>query len=125
MWNKMPFIIRLFWDPIRALDLLDKSNAADFGKILPFLLMQQVLVLKAFKIEFTWYELLILAALTGGVSTVRVLIKSGVLKGTLSTVENITNSAIHNVQHTISEKIERTITERDHASGMQATVEKD
>lgn len=116
VFDRWPFVVRMLWDPARAFDLVDATGSADHGKLLPATLMLAVLVLKVLGITFAWYELLILAALTGGVSLVRTLIKSGAIKGTGTAAISLAET----VQHTITETRE---THRDPSRGVEPTRE--
>lgn len=116
MFDKLPFVMRLLWDPARALDLVDKRDKPDHGKMLPAALLAAVLLLKVLGFTFAWYELLILASLCGGVSLIRTLIASGAIKGTGTAAVSVIETTSKHVSHIIQER-------RDPALGIDPTPE--
>lgn len=43
--RRIPFLVRLLWDPVRALDLVDNANNPDYAKIIPVIVIVWVLYL--------------------------------------------------------------------------------
>ena len=73
---KWPFVLRLIWDPIRALDLLDRSDKPDHGKVMPCILLASAIVGSFTGHAFPVASLIVLGSLAYGLSAWRAFLQS-------------------------------------------------
>lgn len=107
-----PWLCRALWNPVDALDLRDKDDRPDHGKIVPWTLLVVAIVYHAVGIPFTWWELTALGSLAYGFAAWRTFLQARNVVGTFdaSKVE------------TLEDSVRRTITEtRDTKLGIEPT----
>lgn len=75
-YAKLPFVVRLMLDPVRALDLLDKHDVPDHTKIVPFVVLVGVFALKVLGNPFTIAELAIIVPASFGAAMYRSFLRS-------------------------------------------------
>lgn len=111
-----PFIARLLFDPVRALDLIDQHGKADYSKIIPVTVIYGVLALFAIGKPLAVGIVLTLLAASFGQSMFRSFLKAR----TVVAAEAATFSG--KLELARQEVISRAITERrDHALGIEPT----
>jgi hypothetical protein len=93
---KLPWVVRAVWEPVRELDLLDKNDKPDHGKIVPFLFLIAAFTAHFF-LPLTWWELSALGSLSFGYGAWRTFLTSKTVSGTFNTSTNTSTSVIHTI----------------------------
>lgn len=75
-FDELPFLARLVWDPVRALDLVDKHGKPDYSKIIPVTVIYIVLLLAAFGKSLATGMVFILISASFGQSMYRSFLKT-------------------------------------------------
>lgn len=101
----IPWVARLLWDPVSALDLRDKTDKPDHAKIVPFLFLTFACAAH-FVTPLSWWELLALGSLSFGYGAWRTFLSSRAVSGTFNQTETITRTIVE---------------QRDAAKGIQPT----
>lgn len=76
---KLPFLLRLLWDPVQALDLLDATGKPDYAKIIPVTVIYALLTLIAFNKTPSLGVVLALLSASFGQSMFRSFLKAKVV----------------------------------------------
>lgn len=76
-----PYVLRLIWDPVDALDLLDDTGKPDHSKVVPVVVLALVIVFKAVGNPFTLLEMIVVLSASYGQSMWRQFLKSRTVTG--------------------------------------------
>lgn len=118
--ESLPFLLRLLWDPVRALDLLDAKGAPDYAKVIPVTVIYAILVLAAFGKALGLGVVVALLAASFGQSMFRSFLKSKTV--TVHEQATFAGAMQYARTHQTTEQITRTIEERrDHTLGIEPT----
>jgi hypothetical protein len=71
-----PYVLRLIWDPVDALDLLDDTGKPDHSKVVPVVVLGIIIVFKAIALPFSLMEMVVLVSASYGQSMWRQFLKS-------------------------------------------------
>lgn len=115
-FERLPFVLRLLWDPVRALDLVDEHGKADHAKVIPTALLVTVVVLRAVvwnSVVPSVLELLVLFSASFGYGAWRTFLKSKTATFTQDTKINLTGN--------VPDIVKAVKASRDLATGTQPT----
>jgi hypothetical protein len=112
-----PWIIRVLWNPVEALDLTDNEGKPDHGKILPAILLVSAITLQFLGKQYAIGILVVLGSLAYGYGAWRTFLKSKSVTGTFSEVAKTEKVEVDIKQ----ELTQRIIEKRDHDEGFEPT----
>lgn len=83
---RLPWLIRLAWDPADAFDWYDSRTPSrlDHGKVIPDLTLFAFLVMYFLRVPVPWYALVALPSVAFGQSVWRAFLKSRTMTGTFT-----------------------------------------
>lgn len=82
MIEKWPWIFRLFWNPVEALDLTDDTGKPDHAKVVPVVMQGVIIVFKALGNPFSLLEMIVMLSASYGQAIWRQFLKSRTVTGT-------------------------------------------
>lgn len=81
-YDDLPFWIQIFWNPVKALDLVDRHGKPDHTKIVPFLVTMGIFAMKLMGMPFTVLEDTVLLSAAFGVAAWKMFLRSKIVSGT-------------------------------------------
>jgi hypothetical protein len=114
---KAPWIVRLLWDPVETLDLVDSDGRPDHGKVLPAILLFSAILYQYLAIPYAIGALVVLGSLAYGYGAWRAFLKSKSVTGTFSE-ETKSEKVEVDIHQEITERI---LKNRDSEAGIDPT----
>jgi hypothetical protein len=92
--GRVPWLLRVVWNPVAAFDLTDGRQRTDHSKVVPWAFLVTACVFKGFGNPFEWYELLALGSMSFGYGAWRTFLKSKSITGTFEKKESLVKTVI-------------------------------
>lgn len=94
-FDSLPFVLRAVIDPVRALDLIDDAGLPDHTKVVPFMVLVAIVVLKVLHNPFTVAEILVITPASFGAAMYRQFLRSKQLAAT--SVESVSTKTVRTI----------------------------
>lgn len=97
--ERWPWVLRLVWNPVTALDLVDSHGQPDHGKVIPVAVVAVALVLHGIGNPLGVLELVVMVSAAYGYGAWRTFLRSRVVTGTVQ-VQRFAGGVLDGMQPT-------------------------